>query len=144
MKEAERLAQAYADAVLLGAGNDEALAALLAHIRGGAVPEALDPEFLVGYLEEREDWRGREVLIERIRQAASAEVPMPDVVGYVERWGGACRDCADESGVCPSTGMPCGGARKAIEYVIRALQYGVTHGYISNPINDAALCGEAP
>lgn len=36
MKEAERLAQAYADAVLLGEGNDEALAALLAHIQRGA------------------------------------------------------------------------------------------------------------
>ncbi|WP_020163755.1 hypothetical protein [Methyloversatilis discipulorum] len=38
MKEAERLAQAYADAVLLGEGSDEALAALLAHIQRG-VPE---------------------------------------------------------------------------------------------------------
>lgn len=38
MKEAERLAQAYADAVLLGDGNDEALAALLAHIQRG-VPD---------------------------------------------------------------------------------------------------------
>ena len=61
-------------------------------IQRGAVPEALDPEFLIGYLEEREDWRGREVLIERIRQAAApdpfcdaaadapapAEVPMPE------------------------------------------------------------------
>lgn len=69
-----------------------------------------------------------------------AEVPMPgsDVAGYVARWGGNCRDCADENGVCPNTGLPCGGARKAIEHVIRALQYGVEHGYIASPINAAS------
>ena len=39
MKKADRLAQAYADAVLLGEGNDEALSALLTHIQRGAVPE---------------------------------------------------------------------------------------------------------
>lgn len=75
---------------------------------------------------------------------APAEVPMLDVVGYVERWGGACRDCADESGVCPGTGLPCGGQRKAIEYVIRALQYGVKHGYITDPLGAACrAAGEA-
>ena len=71
--------------------------------------------------------------------AAPTEVPEPeaDVVEYVARWGGNCRDCADESGVCPGSGLPCGGARKAIEHVIKALQYGVTHVHIANPIIDA-------
>ncbi len=64
--------------------------------------------------------------------------PERDVVGYVARWGGNCRDCADESGVCPNSGLPCGGARKAIEHVIKALQYGVRHGYVVNPL---AECG---
>ena len=59
MKEAERLAQAYVDAVLLGEGNDEALAALLAHIQRGAVPDGWQvvpmPEPVARMLE----WRGR-------------------------------------------------------------------------------------
>lgn len=63
--------------------------------------------------------------------------PNADVVGYVARWGGDCRDCADENGVCPNSGLPCGGARKAIEHVIKALQYGVQHGYIANPLQAA-------
>ena len=61
-------------------------------------------------------------------------VPDSDVVGYVARWGGQCRDCADEHGVCPNSGLPCGGSSKAIEHVIAALQYGVQNGYISNPL----------
>ena len=60
--------------------------------------------------------------------------PERDVVGYVARWGGNCRDCADENGVCPSSGLPCGGARKAIEHVLAALRYGVQHGYIADPL----------
>lgn len=80
MKEAERLIAAHESAIRQhdrGAEWDEGpaktLAALLAHIQRGAVPEALDPEFLIGYLEVREDWRGREFLIERIRQAAAPD-----------------------------------------------------------------------
>ncbi len=60
--------------------------------------------------------------------------PAADVVSYVARWGGNCRDCADENGVCPNSGLPCGGARKAIEHVLAALQYGVQHGYITDPL----------
>ena len=82
-KEAERLLDDVVRAATMWDGHGvqadvayrESRAALLAHIQRGAVPEALDPEFLIGYLEEREDWRGREVLIERIRQAAA---PAPD------------------------------------------------------------------
>ena len=69
-----------------------------------------------------------------VEQPVGRLVPERDVVGYVARWGGNCRDCADENGVCPNSGLPCGGARKAIEHVIKALQYGVQHGYISNPL----------
>lgn len=54
-------------------------------------------------------------------------------LSYVDRYGGLCRDCADENGVCPTRGLPCGGSKKAIEFVFRALEYGISHGYISSP-----------
>lgn len=62
---------------------------------------------------------------------------MSDVVGYVMRYGGMCRDCADADGVCPTTGMPCDtGQRKAvIEHTIKALEYGIKHGFIENPFD---------
>lgn len=34
-------------------------------------------------------------------------MPIPvtkEVVGYIARYGGRCRDCADRDGVCPSSG----------------------------------------
>jgi hypothetical protein len=54
-------------------------------------------------------------------------------VQYVARYGGNCRDCADENGVCPGSGLPCADARKAIEFVFDALAYGVSNGYIASP-----------
>ena len=51
-------------------------------------------------------------------------------INYIDRYGGFCRDCADEDGVCPSSGLPCGGSKKAIRHVLTALAYGVNHGYI--------------
>lgn len=112
MKEAERLAQAYADAVLLGEGNDEARAALLAHIQRGAVPEGWQlvpkeptPEMLAGgwgyWLNvmapgKQRDTAAKEYTAmlaaapapDNFRDATKmtaepAEVPMPQ--GYVER-----------------------------------------------------------
>lgn len=53
-----------------------------------------------------------------------------DVVRYIQRYGGFCRDCADENGVCPSSGLPCAGAEKAIRHVLSALDYGIKHGYL--------------
>lgn len=63
-----------------------------------------------------DDWRGIE---------ASDEV-----INYVARYGGMCRDCADEDGVCPNSGLPCRGSDKAIRHVINALNYGFWHGYL--------------
>jgi hypothetical protein len=57
----------------------------------------------------------------------------PEHVAYVTQYGGHCRDCADENGVCPSSGLPCGGSEKAIRFVFNALSYGVKHKYISSP-----------
>ena len=54
-------------------------------------------------------------------------------IDYVARYGGRCRDCADESGVCPGSGLPCANPRKAIKHVFDALEYGVKNGFIEPP-----------
>lgn len=54
-----------------------------------------------------------------------------EVVSYIARYGGRCRDCADEDGICPTSGLPCEGYIKAIRHVLEALNYGVANGYIS-------------
>lgn len=53
-----------------------------------------------------------------------------EAVNYIERYGGRCHDCADYNGVCPGSGLPCSDASKAIRHVLRALNYGIEHGYI--------------
>jgi len=60
-----------------------------------------------------------------------------EVVGYVMRYGGMCRDCADENGICPRAGLPCESApaRKAVRHVIEAVNYGLRHGYLSRAAN---------
>ena len=54
-------------------------------------------------------------------------------IDYVASMGGKCRDCADENGICPGTGLPCAGKRLAIQYVLDAIEYGVKHGFVANP-----------
>lgn len=54
------------------------------------------------------------------------------LIQYVLRYGGRCRDCGDEDGVCPSSGLPCGGGEKAVGFVVDALNFGLNHGYIQN------------
>jgi hypothetical protein len=66
--------------------------------------------------------------------AASSMAFTEEHAGYIKRYGGRCRDCADENGVCPSSGLPCGGADKAIRHVLGALAYGVNHGFVSRPV----------
>jgi hypothetical protein len=63
-------------------------------------------------------------------------MPIPvtkEVVSYIARYGPRCRDCADEFGICPSSGLPCGDAAKAIRHVLEAYNYGLKHGYLSVP-----------
>lgn len=57
-----------------------------------------------------------------------------EIIGYVSRYGGMCRDCADENGVCPHSGAPCdsGQRRAVIAGTIAALQYGIEYGFIPN------------
>lgn len=56
------------------------------------------------------------------------------IIGYVSRFGGMCRDCADENGVCPHSGAPCdsGQRRAVIAGTIEALRYGIEHRFIPN------------
>lgn len=58
-----------------------------------------------------------------------------EIVSYVARYGGICRDCADENGICPRNGIACGDSEKAIRHVIGALNYGFKHGFISPQSN---------
>lgn len=55
-----------------------------------------------------------------------------ETVGYVLRYGGACRDCADADLICPSSGLPCdpAAARKAIRRVLEAVDYGERNGFL--------------
>lgn len=55
-----------------------------------------------------------------------------ELIGYVARYGSCFRDCSDENGICPSRGLPCDD-HKAIAFVIRALEYGFSEGYIEMP-----------
>lgn len=51
-------------------------------------------------------------------------------IQYIERYNGRCRDCADENGVCPSSGLPCENSKKAVKSVLDALSYGVNNNYL--------------
>lgn len=56
-----------------------------------------------------------------------------DAREYVARYGGRCRDCADHDNICPTNGLPCNveDRNKAIDHVIKALNYGIQHGFLS-------------
>ncbi len=56
-------------------------------------------------------------------------------IDYVMRYGGHCRDCADEDGICPRDGTPCEPApkRAVIEHTLKALEYGMSRGFIQSP-----------
>lgn len=58
-----------------------------------------------------------------------------DLINYVGRYGGFCRDCADNDGACPLSGMPCDPKQQTavIKHTIEALKYGIEHGFIKSP-----------
>lgn len=73
---------------------------------------------------EREGWRS---------------IPVTDeTVEYVSRYGGRCRDCADNFGTCPGTNLPCvpAEANKAIRHVLNAINYGFEHGFLPIPAKE--------
>lgn len=50
------------------------------------------------------------------------------LISYATHYGARCRDCADENGICPSTGIGCGDRQKAVGFVVDALIYGASRG----------------
>ena len=82
----------------------------------------------------------------RIRSAL-VDVPVEpvqdDIVGYVMRYGGMCRDCADMNGVCQS-GQPCDTdqRRAVVRHTISALAYGIKNGFIASPFQSSHREGE--
>jgi|GEM_PF-5827712 len=60
---------------------------------------------------------------------------LKQTIDYVMRYGGHCRDCADEDGICPRDGTPCEPApkRAVIEHTLKALEYGMSRGFIQSP-----------
>lgn len=65
---------------------------------------------------------------------------MDELERYVLRYGGMCRDCADENGTCPTSGIPCDTEirLKMVRKTIEALRYGILHGFIENPFTKDA------
>lgn len=65
---------------------------------------------------------------------------LEQTIDYVMRYGGHCRDCADEDGICPRDGTPCEPApkRAVIEHTLKALEYGISHGFIQSPFTRPA------
>lgn len=61
--------------------------------------------------------------------SARDEAARDKLVDFLVQYGGNCRDCADEDGFCPQTGIGCGQRRKAVEFVLGALEYGSKHGF---------------
>lgn len=60
-----------------------------------------------------------------------------ETLNYVSQFGGSCRDCGDNLGVCPVSGLPCAERGKAIKWVIDAINYGVEHEFLK--VNSAPL-----
>jgi len=83
------------------------------------------------------EWAGRTEIVEKplgrlpILAAPAVSVISDAIVEYVAQYGGRCRDCADNNGVCPYDGLPCEDSKKAIRYVLNAFKYGMDNGFIA-------------
>lgn len=51
------------------------------------------------------------------------------LIDFLVNYGGRCRDCADENGFCPRTGVGCGQRKQAAIFFVAALEYGSKHGF---------------
>lgn len=71
-------------------------------------------------------------------------LPEKETIAYVEQYGGRCRDCADENGVCPNSGLPCAESAKAIRWVVRAINYGVGMGFLKIKATPSPIGSEQP
>jgi hypothetical protein len=70
--------------------------------------------------------------------------PLTDVwTNYISSFEGTCRDCADEGGICPRNGSPCG-SDKAFNHAARAIIYGIENGYLTVPLNKKIAIKDRP
>jgi hypothetical protein len=55
------------------------------------------------------------------------------VEDYIAHYGSGCRGCADENGQCPTDQRSCDPVvnRAAYAHALKAIEYGVTHGYLA-------------
>ena len=67
-----------------------------------------------------------------LAQPADEDAWLNDAIKYAKNYGGHCRDCADNDGICPQTKLPCGEKDEAIRRVLTAILYGEKHGYLRN------------
>ena len=65
-----------------------------------------------------------------LAQPADEDAWLNDAIKYAKNYGGHCRDCADNDGICPQTKLPCGEKDEAIRRVLTAILYGEKHGYL--------------
>ncbi|MEK1908196.1 MAG: hypothetical protein AAAB13_20680 [Pseudomonas sp.] len=109
-------------------------------VTGSVISEAADH---IVALETQRNW----MLDQRLKADRHSDLSMAtptideEIVGYVSRYGGMCRDCADEFGVCPHSGVPCDTdqRRAVIRKTIEALRYGIKHNFIPNIFGGAAM-----
>lgn len=68
------------------------------------------------------------------------------VEDYIAHYGSGCRDCADEDGSCPVTKMPCEPdlRRACFRHALKAINYGVQHGYLALSQQPPVSTGEQP
>jgi len=74
-------------------------------------------------------WKGGRAFEREVCAKAGIQIT-PEIIGYIVRYGGRCRDCADHQGICPNSFLPCADADKAIRRVLEAFNYGVTNGFL--------------
>jgi hypothetical protein len=74
-----------------------------------------------------------------VQQQCKPPVVAEDEVAFATHYGPRCRDCADEDGVCPASGIGCGEREKAVRFVLGAVAYGREYGFIRKPPVDEAV-----
>ena len=69
------------------------------------------------------------------REQIAAALKRPETLRYVNRFGGLCRDCDNQpDGICETSGLPCRDPQsKAVRFVLRAVSYGIEHGFLEIP-----------
>lgn len=105
--------------------SDDWMFAVSKHVNGEGIPK-LGPHFKFSELELIE----RPLCPDTLESTGIETLNSDNMVRAVMRYGGRCRDCADECGLCPHSQLPCETDDKetAIKSVIDAISY-----YLKNP-----------